>query len=830
MGNKILKKSKGKWIVVSASVLATMTLSTHVQAEEAVNHDEVVVEAVSEETVVEAVGDTVVNEAEVVEDNHDTTVEAVSTVEESEAVQESEPANDTEPTVDSETTETNSEQVESTEVSVGVTGDDTLPAETEEVVTEETTTESVKAEDVQVEKTEESVVRKFNTPTVSPVSPTVKTYQTVSGDTLWKIANQYKVSVANLMDWNKLTSNLIRVNQKLVVSNPTTQTTQPVDKPTTPTKPVEEKPAETTKPVETKPVTKTTNYTIKRGDTLNRIAAQHGVSVAQLRQWNNISGHLIYPNQKIIVNKVTTTQPVEPTKPEEKPTTPTKPVETKPVTKTTNYTIKRGDTLNRIAAQHGVSVAQLRQWNNISGHLIYPNQKIIVNKVTTTQPVETTKPEEKPTTPTKPVEEKPVETKPETKTTHYTIKRGDTLNRIAQQYGVSVAQLRQWNNISGSLIHPNQKIIVNKVTTTKPEEKPTEPTKPETKPEEKPTEPTKPVENDKKDELVTIPAFEQKKHTVSYGDTLYEIARANNVTVNQIMTWNKLSSTMIRTGQNLNVSDPSKTTGSITLTRAELEAKIAAENEKLRIAAEAQKKAGDRVVEVDADYDGTLIKTYWNQTGYRMPLTTVASRYGVTVAQLKQWNPLLTSNYLLADQEIAVSDPEAGNPAKLGRATKNYLVINEASEKVTSEGVQKVLDWFKARENKTFYSMTDRNGPNSYDCSSAVYYALINAGYLNRNTWIGNTDSMFAMEGGLLLPIPESQVRAGDIFISGYKYNSSGAAGHTGVAINNKEIYHSTYNNKYFYDGIVRTQTADRTGSSSRPLYWYRLNENYRRK
>ncbi|WP_168164963.1 LysM peptidoglycan-binding domain-containing protein, partial [Globicatella sp. HMSC072A10] len=102
-------------------------------------------------------------------------------------------------------------------------------------------------------------------------------------------------------------------------------------KPTEPTKPVEEKP---TKPVETKPVIKTTNYTIKRGDTLNRIAAQHGVSVDQLRQWNNISGHLIYPNQKIIVNKVTTTQPVETTKPEEKPTTPTKPVEDKPTTPT----------------------------------------------------------------------------------------------------------------------------------------------------------------------------------------------------------------------------------------------------------------------------------------------------------------------------------------------------------------------------------------------------------------------------------------------------------------------------------------------------------------
>ncbi|OFK55328.1 hypothetical protein HMPREF2811_07600 [Globicatella sp. HMSC072A10] len=317
MGNKILKKSKGKWIAVSASVLATMTLSTHVQAEEAVNNDEVVVETVSEEANAEVVGETVENEAEVIEDT-DTTAEAVLTVEESEVVQES------------KSTEANSEQVESTEVSVEVTGDETLAAETEEVVTEATTNESVKAEHAQVEKTEESVIRKFNTPTVSPVSPTVKTYQIVSGDTLWKIANQHKVSVADLLNWNKLTSNIIRVNQKLIVSKPTTQTTQPVEKPTAPTKPVEEKPAETTKPVETKTVTKTTNYTIKRGDTLNRIAAQQGVSVEQLRQWNNISGHLIYPNQKIIVNKVTTTQPVEPTKPEEKPTTPTKPVEDKP--------------------------------------------------------------------------------------------------------------------------------------------------------------------------------------------------------------------------------------------------------------------------------------------------------------------------------------------------------------------------------------------------------------------------------------------------------------------------------------------------------------------
>ncbi len=36
--------------------------------------------------------------------------------------------------------------------------------------------------------------------------------------------------------------------------------------------------------------------------------------------------------------------------------------------------------------------------------------------------------------------------------TYYTVKSGDTLNKIAAQYGVSVANLRSWNGISGDLI------------------------------------------------------------------------------------------------------------------------------------------------------------------------------------------------------------------------------------------------------------------------------------------------------------------------------------------------------------------------------------------
>ena len=40
------------------------------------------------------------------------------------------------------------------------------------------------------------------------------------------------------------------------------------------------------------------------------------------------------------------------------------------------YTVKRGDTLSRIAETHGVTVAELRTWNGISGDLIEVGQRI----------------------------------------------------------------------------------------------------------------------------------------------------------------------------------------------------------------------------------------------------------------------------------------------------------------------------------------------------------------------------------------------------------------------------------------------------------------------
>jgi len=48
------------------------------------------------------------------------------------------------------------------------------------------------------------------------------------------------------------------------------------------------------------------------------------------------------------------------------------------------------------------------------------------------------------------------------KTQYYTVKKGDTLAKIADKYNVSISDLKKWNKLKSDEITEGQKLIVKK--------------------------------------------------------------------------------------------------------------------------------------------------------------------------------------------------------------------------------------------------------------------------------------------------------------------------------------------------------------------------------
>lgn len=118
--------------------------------------------------------------------------------------------------------------------------------------------------------------------------------------------------------------------------------------------------------------------------------------------------------------------------------------------------------------------------------------------------------------------------------------------------------------------------------------------------------------------------------------------------------------------------------------------------------------------------------------------------------------------------------------------------------------MDKVIEWFQQRQGRVSYSMINRNGASSYDCSSSIYHALIYAGILPAGFRIGNTETEFVdlpkfgfqrIEADANGYIPTQR---GDIFIWGKQGYTNGVGGHTGIYLDSDNIIHCSYG----YNGI----------------------------
>ena len=156
------------------------------------------------------------------------------------------------------------------------------------------------------------------------------------------------------------------------------------------------------------------------------------------------------------------------------------------------YTVKAGDTLYGISNQFGVSVTELAELNNVDAATLQIGQVLTIPRESGTNP---------------------------NNMFMYTVKRGDTLYSIAQKYGTTVKAIQDLNYLKNANLSIGQVIRIPEMYT--PE-----------------------------DQMI-IPSY--INYTVKPGDTLYSIARDNNISIDTLIKDNGLTSNTLPVGKNIRI-------------------------------------------------------------------------------------------------------------------------------------------------------------------------------------------------------------------------------------------------------------------------------------
>lgn len=166
------------------------------------------------------------------------------------------------------------------------------------------------------------------------------------------------------------------------------------------------------------------HYQVRSGDTLSQIANRHQLSVAAIRDSNQLKGNIINIGQTLILPHMAGS-----------PAVASQPAAQAATTRTV-YRVKSGDSLWNIARAHGVGISVLREHNNIdSNHSLSVGQSLRIpggqGAGAAASP----------------------------RSMVYTVKTGDSLSSIARQFNISIERIRK-ENLLGSHLQPGQQLTL----------------------------------------------------------------------------------------------------------------------------------------------------------------------------------------------------------------------------------------------------------------------------------------------------------------------------------------------------------------------------------
>lgn len=200
-------------------------------------------------------------------------------------------------------------------------------------------------------------------------------------------------------------------------------------------------------------------YTVKKGDSLWKIANKYNTTVEKLKSANNLKTNTLSVGQKLVIPSISVSPEVSDT-----------------------YIVQKGDSLWSIANKFNMTVSELKNLNNLTNNLLSIGQVLKIKDSSNNG-----------------------------KTT-YTVQKGDSLWVIANKYGITTEELKNYNKLTSNLLSIGQvlKIPQGKTST-------------------------------------------ENIYTVKKGDSLWTIANRYNTTVEKIKVLNNLTSNLLSVGQQLKI-------------------------------------------------------------------------------------------------------------------------------------------------------------------------------------------------------------------------------------------------------------------------------------
>ena len=332
----------------------------------------------------------------------------------------------------------------------------------------------------------------------SPVIYTVK-----SKDNLIGIADLFKVRVTDIRNWNNLPyTSTIRVGQELniYVPNEKVEYFSSIDKMSE---------AERNNVIFVNSGDTWVEHRIRNGESLSSIANRYGVSISQIKEWNNLKSNRLVRGKKLMIysgdaKRIAGTNSNSSNN-----------------GRITKYKVKRGDSLGEIAEKFGVTTVQLRKWNNLSSNKIVAGKMLAVHSKDITRSLGDNT------------------TRKESNVVSYTIKSGDTIGELAEMFRVSIADIKKWNNLSSNkLISGKSIVIYSDVDASKVEKSKTNLIN---------------KNNSKENSKETSSQSSSTIHKIKEGESLWTIAKKYQVHVNDLMEWNKLKDERVKIGQSIKI-------------------------------------------------------------------------------------------------------------------------------------------------------------------------------------------------------------------------------------------------------------------------------------